>query len=84
MIRSRKLELFICIGILICAITFFSFADKVQQPEKKYSVVLTINEWQAVINSITTPDEFSNNQKKQISALITSNLKEVADTIKKK
>ena len=80
--RSLSIAVFLVLGI--GAITFLGFRMPQQQPEKKYSVVLTINEWQAVINAVSSPDDFSNNQKKQVAALITSNLKEVADSTKKK
>lgn len=80
---SRFWSIAIVFALGISAMTFFGFKQQ-PQTEKKYSVVLTINEWQAVINAVSSPDDFSNNQKKQVAALITSNLKEIGDTTKKK
>ena len=69
------------IGMMI---TFAAFKNPQQQPQPKYSVTLSGQEWQAVIGAITIPDDFSNNQKKQVAELIQKNLVAVDTTSKKK
>jgi hypothetical protein len=71
------------VGILgMCTILFFSFKPQQTNPQK-FTVTLTGQEWQTIINAVTNPDDFSNNQKKQVSELITKNIVAV-DTTKKK
>jgi len=59
------------------------FKQQPQPPNPKYTCTLTGQEWQAIINAVLSPDDFSNNQKKQISELIQKNLV-AADTTKPK
>ena len=82
--KQRTKALFILITIPIVGVITMSFFKPQQQaPQPKFTVTLTGNEWQTVINAITQPDDFSNNQKKQVSELITRNIVAV-DTTKKK
>lgn len=78
--KSFSTGIVILLGMLAVA---FSFKKPYQQPAQKYTVTLTVNEWQAVIGSITDPDSYSNNQRKEISNIITRNMV-AADTTKPK
>ncbi len=60
----------ILLGIITLALIMLAFRQ-----EKKYTVTLTLNEWQAVVNSIDS---------KQVSALIERQIVPQLDTTKKK
>ena len=78
--RSFSIGVVLLLGI--CAI--LSFKKPFQQPAQKYTVTLSFQEWQAVVGAIVTPDDYSNNVKKQISELVQKNMVIVADTTKPK
>lgn len=80
--RSFSIGILILLGML--AVVFSFKKPFQQQPAQKYTVTLTVNEWQAVIGSITDPDSYSNNQRKEISNIITRNMIAVDTTKPKK
>ena len=82
--KAGTLKLLVTASFLIIGVIGMSFfKQQPQQSNPKYSCTLTGQEWQTIITSIVSPDDFSNNQKKQISELIQKNLIAV-DTTKKK
>lgn len=70
--------------LLIISIVLLSFSTN--QPEKKYPVEATVQDWNLAVACILSPDDVSQNQKKYISNLIVSqiNKKILSDTTKKK
>lgn len=78
-----KRSLLIIISLFLGFIAVVSFKQQQPQTAQKYTVTLSVNEWQAVIGAITDPDSYSNNQRKEISNIITRNMTS-ADTTKAK
>ena len=68
------------IGMMI---TFAAFKNPPQNPQPKYSVTLSGQEWQAIISYLTNSDDYSTNQKKQAASIIQNSLT-LVDTSKTK
>lgn len=70
--------------LLIISTVLLSFSTN--QPEKKYPVEATVQDWNLAVACILSPDDVSPNQKKYIANLIVTqvNTQLPKDTTKKK
>lgn len=85
---KKQIKFLSAILLLTIIIAAIGYAQKKEQPkpEKQYSVLLTVQEWELVVQSINNPDDITLNQKKFITNKIVPQLNRqiVADTTTKK
>jgi uncharacterized membrane protein affecting hemolysin expression len=82
----RKLILLTLVILSVAMVAAYGFSQNKQQQPKTYNVSMTLDQWNIVLLSISSPDDVTANQKKQVSELLVSQVKTqiAADTIKPK